>query len=93
MVDLKIRGSSKNDPMTLKMACQDQEKGCFMALPIITYKNKSYFFDYKLQELREIKTIRSIFLNVQELELFAYAIEQKSKRLIKINFQEIEYKL
>lgn len=62
-------------------------------LPTIKHKKKKYFFDYRLQELREINTLRSIFLNNTELELLSYAIEKNSLRLIKLNMLELEYKL
>jgi len=62
-------------------------------LPIITFKGISYFFDYRLHEIRNMKTACSIFLNDTELELLNYAIQKKDPVLIKINMDSLKYKL
>jgi len=66
-----------------------------LELPKIHFKNKTYVFDYKLNELRIItnKGLKSINLNNQELELLAYAIDNNNVRLIRLNMLDLEYKL
>jgi hypothetical protein len=64
-------------------------------LPKITFKGREFVFDYRLNELREItdKGIRFTNLNNQETELLAHAVSSRSNRLLKINMEEISWKL
>lgn len=66
-------------------------------LPIINYKGKKYFFDYRLKQLREVdnysQTIKFIDLSSDEAELLFYALKTNKPKIIKINMEEIEHKL
>ena len=64
-------------------------------LPRITWRNKEFTFDYRLNELREIKDdkIRFITLTNQETELLNFALEKRNIRLINTNMNELSWKL
>ena len=59
------------------------------ALPIIDFKNKSYVFDKRLKQLRELNGLFFIDLDNNQIELLEYAINSKDKKLIKINMSEL----
>jgi hypothetical protein len=66
-----------------------------MELPTIYYKGKTYTYDYKLNELRELtkKGIRFICLNNTENECLSYALSVKSNSLVLANMKELEWKM
>jgi len=50
-------------------------------LPIVTYKNKKYYVDFRLEELRDVKTAKS--LPFRELKEDKYSPFKKKLRVIR----------
>lgn len=63
-------------------------------IPTIKFKNNTYFFDYRLKQIRLLKklkgelfTIKFTDLNDNQAELLKYAIESNDKKLIETNMK------
>ena len=65
-------------------------------LPVIKWKGKKYIYDSRLSELRTTgKKVpwKSINLNAQENELLEFALGTKDKKLIRVNMEDLDWKL
>ena len=65
-----------------------------MKLPTIKFKNRTYTFDYRLKQIRLSRCLKGhaiffIDMTEQQAELLNYAVQQKDKKLIETNMEDI----